>query len=61
MPSAPKRSQSLATCSRSGMFPPRALRSVAILLILTLSRVIIPLSLYTFALKGELALLHIQR
>ena len=40
MPSAPKRWMSIAAFTTSGMFPPRAFRRVAILLMLTLSRVI---------------------
>ena len=40
MPSAPNLSQSTAAFSTSGIFPPRALRIVAILLMFTLSLVI---------------------
>ncbi len=39
MPSAPNLSQSTAAFSTSGIFPPRALRIVAILLMFTLSLV----------------------
>src|SRR5690606_12994277 len=39
MPCAPKRSQSMAGFTTSGLFPPLAFRSVAILLLLTLSLV----------------------
>src|ERR1700753_3461133 len=39
MPCAPKRSQSLATWIRSGLLPPREVRSVVILLMLTDKRV----------------------
>ena len=40
MPCPPNCSQSRATCSKSGLLPPRALRNVANLLIFTLSFVI---------------------
>ena len=46
MPWAPKRSQSLATCIRSGLLPPRELRRVAILLMLTDSLVIFILDFF---------------
>ena len=55
MPSAPKASQSRAAFSTSGLFPPRALRRVANLLILTLNLVIMlsPFKLQKYALLSE--------
>ena len=41
IPCPPNCSQSRATCSKSGLLPPRALRNVANLLMFTLSLVII--------------------
>src|ERR1700742_3002343 len=55
MPCAPKLSQSLATCTRSGLLPPRELRRVAILFILTDNRVM--LSRYFYSCKYHYYLL----
>src|SRR5574344_1074451 len=60
MPCAPKDSQSKATLSTSGLFPPRALRIVATLLMFTLNFVILYNNLLTIIALSQIKNVFLQ-